>query len=188
MKPQDYVRISILLATAFLSALGIKAQDSKTSENQPPQDIKPAVRTDGERPNMFRQLGLTEEQLQQIRRINVERRPLMDQAQKRFREANLALDAAIYADQLNEGEIEIRFKALQLAQSEVAKLRYMNELSVRRVLTQEQLQRFREMRQNFERVRKNLRNRRQFNGDRPKERHQPRNRADVAPDPQQPAQ
>jgi hypothetical protein len=40
-------------------------------------------------------------------------------------------------------------KELQLAQAEAAKLRYLNELGLRKILTPEQLARFRELRQRF---------------------------------------
>jgi len=84
----------------------------------------------------------------------MEQRPAMDQAQTRLREASRALNEAIYADQVNEADIQTRLSELQQARNDVEKARYMTELSVRRVLTQEQLVRFREMRERFEQMRK----------------------------------
>lgn len=113
----------------------------------------------GDRGKMLRDLGLSREQLQQIRKMNQERKPVMDAAHRRMAEANKALDQAIYADTLNEAEIESRLKEVHAAQNELNRLRYMNELQVRKVLTPEQLVKFREMREKFERIRENIRDR-----------------------------
>jgi len=80
----------------------------------------------------------------------------MDAAQRGLRGANRGLVAGIYADQGNDADVKSRFKELQLAQADVARIRFMNELSVRKILTPEQLVRFRELRQRFEQVRENI--------------------------------
>ncbi|MFM9905252.1 MAG: Spy/CpxP family protein refolding chaperone [Pyrinomonadaceae bacterium] len=152
MKGSRYLSLILLAVFAFVLAdrgFGQEARpdgQGQAVQNQP-QDV---------RGNALRQLGLSKEQIQQIRRLNMERKPLMDEAQRRFREANRALDEAIYADQVNDADVQNRLREVQLSQAEVAKVRYMNELSVRRILTQEQLIRFRELRQRFEKARENL--------------------------------
>jgi Spy/CpxP family protein refolding chaperone len=73
----------------------------------------------------------------------------MEAALNRLREANLALDAAIYADSVDEEVFEARLKDQQLAQAEVARLRFTSELAVRKILTPDQLTRFRDLRQRF---------------------------------------
>lgn len=144
------------LTVVFLAVTIAAAQDGKPVDG-PQQDQRPAANQPQDiRTNVLRQLGLSREQVQQIRRMNIERKPLMDDAQKRFREANQALDQAIYAETVNETEVQARLKEVQLAQAEVAKIRFMNELAVRRILTPEQLVRFRELRQRFEQARQNL--------------------------------
>lgn len=105
------------------------------------------------RTNALRQLGLSRNQLQRIRRLNVERKPLMDAAQMRLRKANRALDDAIYSDNATEADVQARLKEFQIAQADVARLRFMNEYGVRRILTPEQLVRFRDLRQRFEQSR-----------------------------------
>lgn len=107
------------------------------------------------RPNVLRQLGLSRQQMEQIRRLNVERRPLMEAAQRRFREANRSLDQAIYADQVNEDEVQERIRETQLAQAELIKLRAMNEITIRRILTPDQLARFIRLRQRFDAAKAN---------------------------------
>lgn len=114
-----------------------------------PQDVRLAV---------LRQLGLSPEQMQRIRRLNVARKPTMDEAQRRLRVATNALDEAIYADEVAETDVQTRLKDFQLAQAEVARLRFMNELAVRRILTKEQLVRFRELRRRFDARGANIRN------------------------------
>lgn len=114
------------------------------------QNLQQKPPKDGFRPQeILRELGLSKEQMQQIRRINGERKQQMDDAQMRFREANRNLDMAIYADNVKEDEIQTRLKEVQLAQAEIIKIRSLTELAVRRVLTPEQLSKFRELREQF---------------------------------------
>ena len=118
------------------------------------------------RPNIMSELDLSAEQMDQIKRLNSERRPLMRDAARRLREANRLLDEAIYADSANEAEIQIRLAAYQAAQAEVSKLRFTNELAVRNLLTLEQLVRFRDIRKRFAEQRQIRRK----NGDEPRRR------------------
>jgi Spy/CpxP family protein refolding chaperone len=119
----------------------------------PPNGQRP-----GDRGALLRELGLSKEQAQAVRRMMQARKPIMDAAQDRLHDANKALDEAIYADTLNEQDIQAKMKEAQLAQAEVVKLRFMNELEVRKVLTPEQLVKFRDLREKFERMRENREN------------------------------
>jgi Spy/CpxP family protein refolding chaperone len=166
MKPLP--RISLLVACVVVPAAMAVAQDSKPTTEPQHSDVRqpPADQPGDGRGNMLRQLGLSREQIQQIRRLNVDRRPLMEEAQRRFREANRSLDAAIYADEVIDADVQARLKDVQLAQAELQRLRFMNELAVRRILTPEQLVRFREMRRRFEEAREDFQQRRPFSRDR----------------------
>lgn len=115
----------------------------------PPEGDSPDERADERRPNLLAELGLSREQIQQIRRMNQERRPTMMQARRRMQDANRALDMAIYRDSVNDEEFHARLKDVQSAQADLARLRFESELSVRKVLTPEQLVRFRELRRRF---------------------------------------
>jgi Spy/CpxP family protein refolding chaperone len=147
------------------------------AQEGPPPGEGPHDERGDDRPNLLAALGLSPEQVQQIRRINQERRPAMMLAQRRMREANRALDMAIYRDAaVNDEEFQTRLKEVQAAQSDLARLRFETELSVRRILTQDQLVRFRDLRRQFAEEReKNMRERRQermgdgpgMHGDRP---------------------
>ena len=147
-------RIPTLFLFATLFALPVLAQDEPMSEPQ-----RPVVNQDP-RANMLRQLGLNREQIQRLQRINRERKPIMDTAQEKLRNANQALDSAIYADEVSETDVQAKLKDVQAAQAEVFRIRFTNELAIRRLLTLEQLVRFRNMRQRFERARQETENRR----------------------------
>ena len=74
------------------------------------------------------------------------------------------LDQAIYADAVNESEIQNRLKELQAAQAEIARIRAMSELEVRKILTPEQLVKFRDLRRLFAEKRENFDERRENSG------------------------
>lgn len=151
----------------FVAALAVFSVSALAQGGPPPEDIRdrPQPRDDGprnrpgDRGQMLRELGLSREQMQQIRRMNEERRPVMEAAHRRMEAANRALDQAIYADTLDQTEIDNRLKEVNAAQNELNRLRFMNELQVRKVLTPEQLVKFREMREKFERMREDIRDR-----------------------------
>lgn len=106
----------------------------------------PAMADQPKRPGLLAQLNLSREQIQQIRQINRQNRQPMREAAVRMREANRSLDAAIYADTTDETEIQTRLKEFNEARAEVIRLRTGIEFSVRKILTPEQLVKFREFR------------------------------------------
>ena len=101
------------------------------------------------RPNLLLELNLSKNQIQQIRRLNQERKTVMQESQLRLREANRALDEAIYSDSDNEAEIQLRLKEVQSAHTEAIRNRTITERAVRKILTPEQLARFRNLRSEF---------------------------------------
>lgn len=128
----------------FVSLTTIKAQDETPQPDTPNQNS--AVQT---RPNLMKQLGLTPDQINQVRQINQSNKPQIREAQERLCEANRNLDQAIYADSADEAEIQVRLKEVQSAHSEIVKIRSQTELAVRKILTPEQLAKFRDVRQQF---------------------------------------
>lgn len=146
-----------LLSTLLLLMLTFSAVKAQREVNLPKQQFKEPAR-----PQLLRELGLTQEQIRRIRLINSENKERMREANFRLREANRNLDAAIYADNADETFIELKLREFQSAQAEIAKIRAVTELEIRKVLTPEQLIRFREMRQRFEQMRQNRRNNRQM--------------------------
>src|SRR5690606_11073293 len=95
------------------------------------------------------------------RMLNRGRKPLMEAAQQRLRDANRELDAAIYGDSLDESAVAARLRAFQEAQAEIAAIRFQSELSLRKILDPDQLQTFRELRSQVERSREDAKKRRQ---------------------------
>jgi protein CpxP len=155
-----YFKLFPILLTALLAMVSLSfGQDGPPPGNGPQDD-----HADG-RPNLLAELGLTHEQVQQIRRLNQERRPLMMRAQHRLREANRALDMAIYADTVSDADFQTSLSEFRAAQSEVARLRFESELAVRKILTPEQLVRFRDLRRKFAEARESdMRKRRMRRG------------------------
>lgn len=139
MKRTLISNILLALGAALFLSIGASAQDENT---QTPANVRP-----NQQVRIMRELNLTQQQVQQIRRINVERKPLIQQAQMKLRQANRALDAAIYADDVNEEVIRERMKDVALAQAEVTRVKTFTEVLIRKVLTPEQLGKFRELRE-----------------------------------------
>ena len=133
----------LLFILALLTLAFSAAAKTQNLQKPPPGGLRPG--------QIIRQLNLTREQLQQIRRINQERKPIMRAAHDRLRDANRNLDRAIYADTIDDAEIQNRLKEVQLAQAEVIKLRNQTELEIRKILTAEQIVKFRQLREEFER-------------------------------------
>lgn len=145
-----------LIITLFVFGFAVAAETRAQDEPQP-EDQRPPMERE-RRPNLLQELNLSREQIQQIRRINQAHRPQMQEARRRFREANRALDAAIYADSPNEADVQARMKEVQLAQAEIIKIRTISEFAIRRILTPEQLVKFRELRERFMRRMQNRQN------------------------------
>jgi Spy/CpxP family protein refolding chaperone len=109
-------------------------------------------------PPVLRELNLTEPQIRQIRVINRISREKMCEANFRLIESRKSLNEAIYADNADEATVLARLREFQAAQAEVTGIKLRTEFEIRKVLTPEQLARFRQMRQNFENFRENAPN------------------------------
>jgi len=144
-------KLLFFVLLAFGSAGTLFAQNGP-----PPEDVKQEfAAAPAKRPNLLESLGLSKNQIRQIRVLNRERKPQMEAAQQRMREANRALDMAIYADGMNEADVSARLKDFQDAQADVARIRFHSELSIRKVLTPDQLVRFRGLRARVAETRQN---------------------------------
>lgn len=143
-----------LIFTALLIGFmfsAVLAQDGTQTDNpNPNQAVRPF--------KIIQELGLTRPQIQQIRRINQERKPLTQAAQRRWQMARRNLDSAIYADDSTDEQIRELTKQAQLAQSELLKERTQTEYLIRKVLTPEQLVKFRQLREELIQRAANLKN------------------------------
>lgn len=140
MKKINFLSLIFALLLTVSAFSGVSAQENIQDENQNPRQADRPFR-------IMQELGLTGEQIQQIRRINQARRPIMQEAQRRWRLANRDLDLAVYADDSTDERVKELTKAAQLAQAELLKERTLTEYLIRKVLTPEQLVKFRNLRQ-----------------------------------------
>lgn len=154
---------SYLFLVLLLCTVSVFAQAQNRPPAPPPGDAPNGIGGPPRRPDLLQQLGLSPDQLLQIRQINRERKPLMDDAARRLREANRNLDMAIYADNVDENEVQQRLNEFHAAQAEISRLRFMGELQVRRVLTPDQLVKFRDLRAKFAAMMESQRQDRQMN-------------------------
>lgn len=109
---------------------------------------------------MLRQLGLSQDQIKQIREMNRDVAPRREETRTRLREARQALDKAIYADVLSEADVEARLSDFNAAQAAVSAINYEVELKIRKILTPQQLQQFKELRAQFNERRERMQPRR----------------------------
>ena len=159
MKKLNLLNLIFAGLLIFVSLMAVKAQDETLPPDAPNQKFA-APR----RPNLMEKLGLTQDQIKQVRQINQANKPQMREAQERLREANRNLDQAIYADVADDAEVQTRLKEVQSAHAEVIKIESATELAVRKILTPDQLAKFRDVRQQFmkkkENIQRQLKNRR----------------------------
>src|SRR5262245_35230449 len=130
------LRVLIMVVTIVLLSSAIAKAQVPTPD---PSKQQFTGTPDQTRADMLAEIGLSPDQFQQLRRMNAERRPMVEAANKRLREANRALDQVIYGDAVDETEFRARLKEFQEAQSDVTRIRFENELTLRRVLTPDQL-------------------------------------------------
>jgi Spy/CpxP family protein refolding chaperone len=100
---------------------------------------------------MLQELGLTSDQLERLKRLQADLGQKNRVAQMRQREANKALDDAIYSDTATEEQIRELVRAAQEAANEAIRLRTLTELEMKKILTREQLIKFRELKKRFDR-------------------------------------
>lgn len=135
---------AFLILMLTFSAVNAQIEDEPNEAPPPRQNDNPM------RPNLLRELGLSDVQIRQLRTINAESKPRLREAQEKMRDAKRALDEAIYADTVDNANVELKLREFSAAETEINRIRATTELAIRNVLTPEQLTRFRELRENFE--------------------------------------
>ncbi|HVF27588.1 MAG TPA: Spy/CpxP family protein refolding chaperone [Pyrinomonadaceae bacterium] len=146
------VRGGVMLSALFLFSSCSPAVQAQTVPGEMSQQDEPmmeeeASRSGGEDGKMLSRLNLSPEQRAQIvgirRQSEGEGRVLV----QRLRRARRALDASIYADNVDDKSVEESARQVAAAQTEIIRLRAVTELRLRRVLTPEQLGLLRDWRQ-----------------------------------------
>jgi Spy/CpxP family protein refolding chaperone len=137
------------LFLVLFSAIAAGSSGAYAQDGPPPGDGPRDERADDRRPNLLAELGLSREQVQQIGRMNRERRPAIRDSRLRMQDAARNLDMAIYGDVVNDADVKARLREFQVAEVELSRLRFESELAFRKILTPEQLIKFRELRRQF---------------------------------------
>ena len=134
----------IILAALFMVLLVAIASASvlaQTEQGQAPGQASPNGNGDP-----IRQLNLTPEQREQIRLIREQNREERAQVAQRVRETNRALEELLNGDNPDQALVEQRLTEASAAQAAAMRVRILNEVKIRRVLSQEQRAMLRTMR------------------------------------------
>ena len=143
------LNLSGLILSGLLVIFAASGAAAQEAEMPPPDTQNQNLRRNNRPRRILQELGLTREQIKQIRRINQERRPLMQEVLGNWRAAQRRLDQAVYADFASEEEFQKRLLEAQTAYSEFIAARAATEFLIRKTLTPEQLQKFRRLREQF---------------------------------------
>jgi Spy/CpxP family protein refolding chaperone len=141
------ISFGLALLLSPLCATGAAQEQGEPGAREQPATPRRAAREI----NLMRRLNLTSEQRQRLREIQQQSEAEVRAHTRRVRLARRALDEAIYADSVDDALIEQRSRELSAAQSALVRLRAATELKVRRVLTDEQLRLFRNLRRQAQR-------------------------------------
>lgn len=106
----------------------------------------------------IRQLNLGGEQRQRIRLIYEENRDLRIRTNRQLVDAQLALEQTLDADSPSEDAVEQRIREVANAHAAQIRMRVMQELKIRKVLTREQVNIWRELRDRRQYRRRRLNN------------------------------
>ena len=128
---------AVLLFLCAPQAFAQNAAPQQQQEEAPPADAAAAL---------LSQLNLTPAQVSQMREIREQSVPQAQALTRRLNQARRALDESIYSDALDESLVQQRAREVAEAQAALVQMRAQTELRVRRVLTPEQLQTFRDLR------------------------------------------
>ena len=141
-------RIS-LIALAALLLLTISTTSRTQTTTQP--TAEPGVAQQQQGPatmaDMIGELGLTPEQIQKWRTINLELRDKQQAATMRLREARRALAEAVESPTPNEDLVKQRAKELSDAQAATTQLQALKEARILQTLTPDQRIKLKEIRQ-----------------------------------------
>jgi len=102
----------------------------------------------------IRELNLTPQQREQIRTIRQQNQTERAAINERVRETNRALEAALDSDNPDEAAVEQRMREAAAAQAAAMRMRILTEVRIRRVLTPEQRNLLRALRQQANQLRR----------------------------------
>ena len=138
-----------LVATSSIRGQSARQQSASSLPQQQPASPGPEQRPFGADP--IRELNLNPEQIRTIRQQNQTERAAINQ---RVRETNLALEAVLDSDNPDDAVVEQRMRELAAAQAAAMRMRILTEVRIRRVLTLEQRNLLRALRQQANQLRR----------------------------------
>ena len=141
--PRRFILVAYALLALLLSASAFAVRAQEEDGDAPAR--RPGTRREAGAGGLLRVLNLTPEQRAQIKAIRRETEPQGRLLGARLRQARRALDEAIYSDNPDERVVEERVREVSAAQAAVMRLRTFTELKIRRVLSPEQLDAFRQL-------------------------------------------
>ena len=151
MKCPKKRNLTVILSIAFVLLGTSVAAFAQTTQIQNQTDPSQAQNAQAQNPqnqgNELRLLGLTPDQIQKIRAINLDLKDERQAANMKLREAQRALAEAVESPTPDENLIAQRSREVAEAQSNTIRLRSLTEARILQVLTPEQRIRLREMRQ-----------------------------------------
>lgn len=132
----------LLLLLLFCAAQSARAQGG--GEGLRPQEA--AQEPAEQNANLANELKLTPEQIGRIAAIREQTKDERRRINQRVRQAQRALEEAIYADDASQSLIDERMRELSAAQADSTRLRVRTEMNIRSALRPEQLAALREIR------------------------------------------
>src|SRR5438094_9085606 len=143
-----HIRTNLIALTA-LSLLTISTQSRAQTTTQPnvSEPAQAQQQPAATMQDMIGELGLTAEQIQKWRAINMELRDQQQSANMRLREARRALAEAVESPTSNEELVKQRAKELSDAQAGTTQLQALKEARILQTLTPEQRVKLKEIRQ-----------------------------------------
>jgi len=140
--------LTVILSVAFVllgTSVTVFAQTTQTQNQTDPNQAQNAQQAN--QGNDLRQLGLTPDQVQKIRAINLDLKDERQAANMKLREAQRALTEAVESPTPDENLIAQRSREVAEAQANTIRLRSLTEARVLQVLTPDQRTKLREIRQ-----------------------------------------
>jgi Spy/CpxP family protein refolding chaperone len=142
-----------------INAPAAQRAPQKAAQNQPPRANQPGGRQQPGRPNpnanpqqrirqeIMRQIDIKPEQQAQIRQIGQSHDDEIRAAGRRVRQARLALDRSLMSEQFNEADVNRLAEEFAAARADQIKMEARVRTEVRKVLTNEQIQKFNQLQQ-----------------------------------------
>jgi Spy/CpxP family protein refolding chaperone len=144
--PNALAKMMLLTMLVMIATVSLCAQTPQQTESQPQTPSAQSQQTT-QADQMLGPLNLTQDQIQRIRMINAELRDERQAANFRLRTTQRALSEAIQSSTPDEVLIAQRSKEVADAQANTIRLRSLTEARILQVLTPEQRQKLRILRQ-----------------------------------------